>query len=410
MKSIFRQMTLKTRITISFVLLMVGVMGVVVAAEQLDYDDLRAYVISRGLHDEARQLEAGLAKGIRPRMQEGSQLHDSRTVPNALRGYAPGYYSVEEPDVWHLLVFDVNGERYYLQQNAARYAYLEHVIDGYAAVVILFCIFCAFWIGRLTAARVISPITRLAEAVQSKQMPFPFQDARDEIGVLARAFAQHSDEAEQFLQRERCFAGDASHELRTPLAIIAGAAETIVHQLPEDSHLVASSERILRTTQEMQRQLTCLLLLSRDPQSLSRGEVSLNPLIEECMARCAPWLGRKPVALVFDAVAETRLHTNAELARSVIWNLMRNACQYTDEGEVRLLLEGSRLTISDTGPGLPPSIDPRQFQRFLAGPRQSGEGLGLSIVQRIVEHLGWQMTVDSSDTGCCFTLDMRGST
>ncbi len=56
MGSFVRRMTLKTRITITFVLLMVGAMGVVIAAEQLDYDDLRAYVISKGMQDEAQQL------------------------------------------------------------------------------------------------------------------------------------------------------------------------------------------------------------------------------------------------------------------------------------------------------------------------------------------------------------------
>ncbi|MEG2631626.1 MAG: ATP-binding protein, partial [Comamonas sp.] len=100
-------------------------------------------------------------------------------------------------------------------------------------------------------------------------------------------------------------------------------------------------------------------------------------------------------------------HTNAELAHSVVWNLLRNACQYTEEGEVRIALQGTTLVISDTGPGLPPSIDTQQFQRFLPSARQSGEGLGLSIVQRIVEHLGWHMAVESSEKGCRFTLDMR---
>lgn len=407
MKALYRQMTLKTRITVSFVLLMVAVMGFVVAAEQLDYDELRAYVISRSLHDQKQRLETGLAKGSLPAVPNGSQLYDTRSAPAALRAYAPGYYNAIGPDAGHLLVFDFNGQRYYLRQDAAHYQYLEHVIDGYALLVILLCILSAFWIGRRTAARVIAPITRLADAVQRKQLPFPFQDARDEIGVLARAFAQHSDEAAQFLQRERCFVGDASHELRTPLAIIAGAAETIVHQLPADSHLRASGERIVRTTQEMQRQLTCLLLLSRDPQSLSREDAPLRPLIEECMVRCQPWLANKPVVLVLDAPGAPHLHTNVELARSVIWNLLRNACQYTDQGEIRISVHGNTLVVSDTGPGLPPSIDPQQFQRFAASARQSGEGLGLSIVQRIVEHLGWQMTVDSSERGCRFTLQMR---
>jgi signal transduction histidine kinase len=409
MKAIYRQMTLRARIIVSFVLLMVAVMGFVVAAEQLDYDELRAYVISRSLHDEMHRLQSELAHGTTPALSPGSQLYDSRSVPDDLRRFAPGYYSADPPDVWHLLVFDGDGQRYYLRQDAERYQYLEHVIDGYALVVILLCILCAFWIGRLTAARVIAPITLLADAVQRKQTPFPFQDARDEIGVLARAFAQHSDEAEQFLQRERCFVGDASHELRTPLAVISGAAETIVHQLPDDSHLKASGERIVRTTQEMQRQLTCLLLLSRDPQRLAKEDVPLRPLIEECMTRCHPWLAGKPVTVRLDAPQAPSIHTNAELARSVVWNLLRNACQYTDQGEIRIAVEGATLAIADTGPGLPPSIDPQQFQRFAPSLRESGEGLGLSIVQRIVDHLGWHMAVESSQTGCRFTVDMSGT-
>jgi signal transduction histidine kinase len=399
-------MTLRTRITVSFVLLMVAVMAFVVAAEQLDYDDLRAYVISESLHDEVRRLRADIAKGAAPGLSAGSKFYDVQTVPPALRAYAPGYHPLQLPEAWHLQVFELEGRRYYLLHDGEHYAYLEHVIDAYALLVILSCILCAFWIGRKTSARVIAPITRLAEAVQNKHKPLPFQDASDEIGVLARAFARHSDELEQFLQRERCVAGDASHELRTPLAIIGGAAETVLHQLPADSHLRASAERIVRTVQEMQRQLACLLLLSRDPQTLARTEVALRPLIEECRARCQPWLVNKPVRLLVDVPLDSRVHTNAELARSVIWNLLRNACQYTDEGEVRIVQRGTTLVISDTGPGLPPTLDPQQFQRFVSGARQSGEGLGLSIVQRIVEHLGWCMRVESSDQGSSFTLTM----
>lgn len=408
MRPTFHQMTLRTRITVSFVLLMAAVMAFVVLAEQVDYDELRAYGISESLHREARRLEPDIARGIVPAMPEGSTLHDTRTVPDALRDYAPGYHGVDEPGGRHLLVFESGGQRYYLLRDRAHYLYLERMIDGFAPLVILLCMLGAFWMGRWTSERVTAPIKRLAEAVQRRQQPFPFQDAPNEIGVLARAFARHSDEAEQFLRRERCFAGDASHELRTPLAIIAGAAETLAYQLPAGSHLASSAERIVRTTEEMQRQLACLLLLSRDPQGLARTDLPLRPLIEECMARCAPWLSGKPVALVLDAPADIHAHTHAELARSVVWNLLRNACQYTDEGEVRIALHGSTLVVSDTGPGLPPSIDPRHFQRFLPSARQSGEGLGLSIVQRIVEHLGWHMEVASSDRGCRFTLDMRG--
>ncbi len=406
MKSLYQQMTLRTRITISFVLLMVAVMGFVVIAEQLDYDEVRSYVIAKSLRDVVPHLESAIVKGISPTLPEGSQFYDPQTVPDALRHYAPGYHRLEKSDHWYLLVFTLNDQAYYLLQDGKYYRFLEYLIDGFAPLVILLCILCAFWIGRLTSARVTAPITRLADVVQRKQKTLLFQDASDEIGVLARAFAQHSEELEQFLHRERCFVSDTSHELRTPLAIIGGAAETIVHQLPADSHLIPSAERIVRTTQEMQRQLTCLLPLSRDPHTLARANVQLRPLIEECITRCQPWLVKKPVTLILEAPQTPHIHTNAELARSIIWNLLRNACQYTEQGEVRITLHDTTLIVSDTGPGLPLSIDPQQFQRFLPSAQQRGEGLGLSIVQRIVEHLGWHMRVDSTEKGCRFTLEM----
>ncbi|MXF49576.1 two-component sensor histidine kinase [Raoultella sp. Lac2] len=407
MKSLYQQMTLKTRITISFVLLMVAIMAFVVVAEQLDYDDLRAYVVSQSMQDEASRLEGEMARGFPPVVPKGSHLYDARNVPEKLRQLAPGYHRLAKPEDRYLFVFEVNNQRYYLLQESQKYGYLELVIDGFAPLVIMLCILCAYWIGRLTSARVTIPITRLAEVVQRKQKPLPYQDANDEIGILARAFAQHSDELERFLQRERCFVGDASHELRTPLAIIAGAAETIAHQLPADSHLVQSAERIVHTTQEMQRQLSCLLLLSRDPQTLPQSDVPLRPIFEECVARCQPWLAKKEVNLILDLPSSPHACTNAELARSVIWNLLRNACQYTEMGEVRLAMHGTTIVICDSGPGLPSSIDPQQFRRFQRGARLSGEGLGLSIVQRIVEHLGWGMTVESSEKGCRFTLELR---
>lgn len=404
--AIYRRMTLRTRITVSFVLLMAGAMGFIALVELVDYDQVRATAIAASQRDEIARLKSDLDKGIWPSMPEGSQLYDARSAPSVLRQHGLGYYGEETPEEWHLFTFEHAGQRYYLLQNGEYYDYLEHFINIFATLVILTCILCAFWIGRRTSAHVIAPITRLADAVQANQKPFPFQDARDEIGVLARVFAQHSNELEQFLQRERCFAGDASHELRTPLAIIGGAAETLQQQLPADHALMPSAERIVRTTQEMQRQLACLLLLSRDPRTLPRTTVSLLPLIEECMARCQPWLAGKPVELILGGSHTAAVHTNAELARSVIWNLLRNACQYTDEGQVRISMCDTMLVIADTGPGLPPSIDPQQFQRFLPSMRNSGEGLGLSIVQRIVEHLGWQMTVETSDQGCRFSLQM----
>lgn len=409
MKSTFLKMSLQKRITVSFVLLMIGVMTLIIVAEQVEYDEIRAHIVSKNMYRKVPDLQSDLTKGIKPDLPEGTYLYNEQTVPAPLRKYTENYHYLNNPIDHHLLVFKFNDQLYYLFQDGKKYKLLEFLIDIFAPLIILLCILCAFWIGRLTSAHVINPIERLADAVQKKQKPLPYQDETDEIGILARAFAQHSNELEQFLQRERFFVGDASHELRTPLAIISGAAETIVYQLPADSHLKSSAERIVKTTQEMQQQLSCLLLLSRDPQTLSQTQVFLYAILEECIVRCEPWLDKKSVSLILDVPKDTSILTNPELARSVFWNLLRNACQYTDQGEVRIILHDMTLIISDTGPGLPLNIDTQNFKRFSHKTQHNGEGLGLSIVQRIVEHLGWYMDVESLETGCRFSIEMHRS-
>ncbi|THJ34535.1 HAMP domain-containing histidine kinase [Lampropedia aestuarii] len=402
-------MTLKTRITISFVLLMAAVMLLVASVAHLAYVAMEQYIFGESMRNEAQWLALALQQGYALEVPPGRQLYDALSVPQALRNYPLGVHELDQPEPWHLLVFESNDQRYYLLQDSTYFEHLEPMVDAFMLLIVVLCIVSAFWIGRLTSARVIAPIKQLADAVEHQAQPLPFEQASDEMGQLARAFAAHKHTLEQFLQREQAFASDASHELRTPLAIIGGAAETIAHQLPTDSRLLGSAERIVRTTEEMQRQLSCLLLLSRAPETIAHTKVSLRPLVEECVTRARPWLGQKPVALHLDAPEEVTLHTNAELARSVIWNLLRNACQYTQQGQVRISLSASRLAIADTGPGLPPELNPHGAERFAPSVSQGGEGLGLSIVLRIAEHLGWQMQVDSSEHGCCFTLLMGHS-
>lgn len=171
--ALYRRLTLRTRITISFVLLMAGAMGFIVLAEQVDYDQVRAAVIARTQNSAVHKLQAALARGERTALPLGSQLYDHDSVPMVLRQYGLGYHGEAAPNEWHLRVFDSGGQRYYLLQDAAPYGYLEYLINAFAALVISICVLGAFLIGRKVASHVIAPITQLADAVQSGRKPFP---------------------------------------------------------------------------------------------------------------------------------------------------------------------------------------------------------------------------------------------
>ncbi|TGQ96097.1 two-component sensor histidine kinase, partial [Mesorhizobium sp. M4B.F.Ca.ET.203.01.1.1] len=100
---------------------------------------------------EVQGLQAALARGQRPALPAGTRLYDADDVPAVLRQYGPGHHGEEAPNEWHLSVFDSGGQRYYLLQDAAHYAYLEHLINVFAALVISICVLGAFLIGRKVA-------------------------------------------------------------------------------------------------------------------------------------------------------------------------------------------------------------------------------------------------------------------
>ena len=317
-----------------------------------------------------------------------------------LRQYGLGYHGEAAPNEWHLRVFDSGGQRYYLLQDAAPYGYLEYLINAFAALVISICVLGAFLIGRKVASHVIAPITQLADAVQSGRKPFParthatrsvFWPAPLPGTVMNWSVSFTASNASAAMPAMSCVRRwPSSAALRKPLP--ASFLLTAIW-FPARSASCVPPRRCSASCPAC-----CCSHVPRLSPAQRGGFASVDRVLR---GRCQPWLAGKPVGITVDPGREVTMHTSPDLVHSVIWNLTRNACQYTEQGKVRITLD-TALIIADTGPGLPSSIDPQQFQRFVPGVPHSGEGLGLSIVQRIVEHLGWTMTVQSSERGCRF--------
>ena len=80
----------------------------------------------------------------------------------------------------------------------------------------------------------------------------------------------------------------------------------------------------------------------------------------------------------------------------MVSNLVRNACAYSKEGLIRVSLFDDALEVADTGVGIPGERFPELMQRHAKGEGSSGHGLGLSIVARVCDRLGWRFSVDSA--------------
>jgi signal transduction histidine kinase len=374
------------------VLLAIIIGGVLAGSAFFVLAEIENQLIDKRLARAADTWEAG-GYQLAQQPTELSFLADTQ-LPPALQKLVPGVHEMRlEGRALHVLIREANGQRYAVVDDESDFEAIE-----FSTYIALSCAFLAgialaFLIGRASASRVILPLTDLARAVEEDQRDeaLPGLDARDEIGVLARAMEERTNQLSLALQRERWFTGDVSHELRTPLAIILGAAEVLARRLKDQPELVRMTDRIRRNASESAQQVAALLQLARVPESGHLMRVPLRQLIEQEVERCQPLLRDKPLTIEVVAPEEVTVQAIPDLVAIAVGNLLRNACLHTERGIITVQLSASAITVEDNGPGFPAAVTARLFDRFAhAHEDPSNEpGLGLSIVKRVVDHLGW---------------------
>ncbi|MBV8605630.1 MAG: HAMP domain-containing histidine kinase [Pelomonas sp.] len=398
--------SLASRIVAAHVLLVIAVAALFAVVFEYAREQVDHYVVRRRLEVVSEwRLHGGLQPGG-AQMTPEVAFYRGAEIPAYLVDLPPGFQSVD--DGQHALDALVgatpDGQRWVAVDLVSDFEHVEHRIYFLLAACLAAAGSIATLLALATTGRVLEPLTALTRAVRSDTLA----DApellarRDEIGVLARVFAAHAEALRAALDREQLFTGDVSHELRTPLAVMRGAAEVLALQPQANEAARAAIERIERTARDAAGRVTALLLLSRAPERLGAPRIELHELCERELRRCEPLLAGMPVALRLDGDARVHVHAAPELVEMVVGNLLRNACQHTREGAIVVRLERAALSVTDTGPGLPPQVAARLFERIepVQAPRDGrGAGLGLAIVKRIVEHLGWRVRVEQPGAG-----------
>jgi two-component system, OmpR family, sensor kinase len=256
--------------------------------------------------------------------------------------------------------------------------------------------------GLANAQRATRPIAALTDAAREIErtrdpsLRIPHPEASDEIAELASTFEgmlgaldASRGETEAMLDRQREFVADASHELRTPLTSVLANLELLTEEL--EGEQAETAEAALRSTRRMRRLVGDLLLLAR--ADAKRGQPHRPTDLAEVVTDAAAEL--EPVAdgheLTIDASPAVVSGVPDDLHRLVL-NLIENAVRHTPEGtHVRASTfsdDGEAvLIIEDDGPGIPPELGGRVFERFVRGGRDGGRGsgLGLAIVRAVTE-------------------------
>jgi signal transduction histidine kinase len=243
------------------------------------------------------------------------------------------------------------------------------------------------------------------------------------IGLLRSAFEKAEaarSKAEDANRSKSQFLAAASHDLRQPLHALS-LLTALVNELSEDSRVREVGRHIGQSVQSLDRLFGALLDLSKLDAGVVRPdlhEVDLADLVGQLSVECRQKAQAKSLAFEADC-APLRVRTDPILLERILRNLLENAMRFTQSGKVcvRCVREGmdAVVSVSDTGPGIPRNEHARIFDEFyqLQNPgrdRSMGLGLGLSIVRRLVELLGYRVALESEPgLGATFTVTLPGA-
>lgn len=226
----------------------------------------------------------------------------------------------------------------------------------------------------------------------------------------------------ELTKRQEEFVADVSHELRTPLSTVKSYVETLLDGAADDPPVRNRFLNVLaKETDRMVNMVKDLLVLSQMDSSKvywQKNEVELNDLALEAVEQLKQKLSVKlPQIDIVSGPEGSSVYVDRDKVMRVFTNLISNAAQYTSlEGKITIsaINEGSyiKISIEDTGSGIPEDELPRVFERFYRVEKTrsrdfGGTGLGLSIARKVVEGHGGSIWIESTlglGTRVCFTL------
>jgi signal transduction histidine kinase len=379
-------------------------------------------LLNHTLVREMQQLKEEVARDPHARAPRAAGLQgyivrtpaDKDTLPLELRELGRGLHEDIPVNgrLSYAAVDQVGNTRLYVVLDTEHVEAIENSVVSVAFLGGLIALGLAAVIGVALARAVMRPVTELASNVagldpSQRNQRLENRFANREVGVIAAALDDYMSRLDRVMEREQAFTEDASHELRTPLAVIASATELLLEE-PELS--VPARERLLRirrATAQMQSLIEALLFLARGEAGTGAAQYcALDQVVREAIEATRSSAAAK--GLKMDTLIEPVLVEGAAvMVACVVNNLLLNAVNFTQSGMIEVRLTQGELLVRDTGIGIPPEDLSRIFERRYRGAQSRGLGLGLYLVSRICDRLGWRIEARSvPGLGTTFRLEL----
>jgi len=275
--------------------------------------------------------------------------------------------------------------------------------------------------GSVMASVTFGPINRIIETIhkitaENLRLRVAVPESKDEIQKLADTFNDMLARLEHAFTSQRQFIEDLTHELKTPLAVLKGELEVTLKRIRSAGEYESVLESNLEEIDRIIRIVENLLILARlekDVAALDKEDLDAGDLVGQCIEYVQILAEQKAMRVSFESAGGMSIRGDVGKLKQLFFNVLDNAIKFTPRGGgvgVRVAQEGRwiRVTVRDTGPGIPEKDMPRIFDRFFRGRGSSskeGVGLGMPIAKAIAEAHGGRVEVASAiGQGTCFDI------
>ncbi|MFT6029216.1 MAG: signal transduction histidine kinase, partial [Oleiphilaceae bacterium] len=285
----------------------------------------------------------------------------SEHIPSDLLSLKPGLYSdmklAHREDLVPVYVKDFDEHRLFLIFEGANIDRLVGIFGLVPLTTLLIIIYISSWIAYRLTWRAASPILSIAQNIRDSspdklRLKLPLRKLSGETKELALALEEYEERITAFLDRERQFTADVSHELRTPITIIDGAAQFLSLENSISEKGAERVQMIRRASQDVNELINAFLLLAREQSSEVFDQTDVAVLVKSELNKIKNLKESSGIAISLDVKAPLSVTTPKKVLEIIVGNICRNACKYTQKGDVKVTVFEKGLMIADTGPGI----------------------------------------------------------
>ncbi len=300
-----------------------------------------------------------------------------------------------------------------------RLAYLKEVL----VIGFVICLIVVFFSGRFFSGQVLNPMSNIIKRVNkitasNLHLRLDSGNGKDEIAELAVTFNNMLVRLETVFETQKTFVQNASHELRTPLTSLMVQIDVVLQKERSNEEYRETLKSNLIEAEKLSQLTTNLLNLAKsslDDSKLFIEDVYIDDLLLEVRKEVENQTSGRILKVDYTIPPDSNglvIKGNKQLLRIAFFNILENACKFSENQEVNILLDCSnahiKIQIRDHGIGIPETEAEKIFEPFYRASNaytHAGSGIGLSLTKKIVELHGGKISVfNYPDGGTVFEL------